>query len=636
WNSAGVGTVETIRQEQNTLLNGLRNETAASSDRASREAFWDGAAVAVLLLLAVLLLVLVMRSLLHPLRALRTAAFDVADRRLPEAAEQLRTADGAPGQTTVEPVPVHSREEVGQVARAFDTVHVQAVRLAAEQAQLRCSLSDVFVRLSGRHEGLLDRQLRVIEELRAAVPGPELGATLLQLDRLVTRMRRHSENLVLLAGGTVHRSTGGPVPVLDVLSGAVSEIEEYHRVARRPAPPARLTEPVVTDVIHLTAELLDNAVSVAPQGTTVTLASSLTADNGLAVEITDLGPGLPADDLDAINGWLASAPAADPSFLGRAGLFVVRGLAARHGITVQLRPRAGGSGITATVSVPPSLVMVDLRAAAGVPNSDAGKPAVPDRIGEPVPATWNGVEERLPLQVSVIDESTPADLFSPTSLGVGSPERPRTAREEWLELFGSYESQPGGPPSGGGWESTESTVAADAVTATDPLGTPVPGNLMPLEDPAPLGGAVPATGQPPEVREEIFEMVSAWFRERQSTEAGHSRGMEPASASDWWSPFDEGWRAAQALDTPDDHQVTRSGLPKRQPRAHLVSSADGRILPVPTGPVRTPDAVRGRLSRYQRGLRVGRHARLAPDEQPARADTLQRPFQYGSFEENEQ
>ncbi|HEY3895059.1 MAG TPA: nitrate- and nitrite sensing domain-containing protein [Pseudonocardiaceae bacterium] len=636
WNSAGVGTVETIRQEQNILLNGLRTETAARGDRASREAFWDGAAVAVLLSLAVVLLVLVMRSLLQPLRALRTAAFDVADRRLPEAAEQLRTADGAPGQTAVEPVPVHSREEVGQVARAFDTVHAQAVRLAAEQAQLRCSLSDVFVRLSGRNEGLLDRQLRVLEQLRAAAPGAELGTTLLQLDRLATRMRRHSENLLLLAGGTVHRNAEGPVPVLDVLSDAVAEIEEYHRVTPHPTPSARLTAPVVTDVIHLTAELLDNAVGVAPQGTTVTLASSLTADNGLVVEITDLGPGLPANDLDAINAWLASTPAADPSFLGRAGLFVVRGLAARHGITVQLHPRAGGSGITATVSVPSALVMVDLRAAAGVPNTNAGvpntnagRPAGPDRAGEPAPAPWKGAEERLPLQVSVVDESTPADLFSPTSLGVSAPERPRTAQQEWLELFGNYESQPDGPTSSGGWESEA------AATATDPLGTPVPGHLMPPATPASLDGAAP-TGQPHEVREEIFEMVSAWFRERQSIEAGQSSGMEPPSASDWWSPFDEGWQAAQALDVPNDHEVTRSGLPKRQPRAHLVSSADGRVLPVPVGPVRTPDAVRGRLSRYQRGLRVGRHARLASDEQPAWADSLQRPSQYGSFEENEQ
>lgn len=630
WNSAGVGTVETIRQEQSTLLEGLRKETAARSDRASREAFWDGAAVAVFLALAVLLLVLVMRSLLQPLRALRTAAFDVADRRLPEAAEQLRLTDGTPGQTTVEPVPVHSREEVGQVARAFDTVHAQAVRLAAEQAQLRCSLSDVFVRLSGRTEGLLDRQLRVIEQLRVAEPDPELGTNLLQLEGLATRMRRHSENLLLLAGGTVHRTADGPVPVLDVLSDAVSEIEEYHRVTPHPTPPARLTAPVVTDVIHLTAELLDNAVSVAPQGTTVTLASSLTADNGLMVEITDLGPGLPANDLDAINAWLASAPAADPSFLGRAGLFVVRGLAARHGITVQLGPRAGGSGITATVSVPAALVVVDLRAAAGVPSAAARQPAVPERTGEPAPGPWKGAEEQLPLQVSVIDGSTPADLFSPTSLGVSAPERPRTAQEEWLQLFGDYDSQTSGPTWNGGWESE---AAADAVTATDPFGTPVPGNLMP---PAALDGAA-QTGQPPEVREEIFEMVSAWFRERQSTEAAaHSHGTDPPSASDWWSPFDEGWQAAQALDVPDDHEVTRSGLPKRQPRAHLVSSADGRVLPVPAGPARTPDAVRGRLSRYQRGLRVGRHARLASDEQPAWADTLRRPFQYGSFEENEQ
>src|SRR6185312_3480894 len=116
----------------------------------------------------------VVRSLLQPLRALRTAAFEVADRRLPEAVEQLRTAEGVPGETTVDPVPVHSREEVGQVARAFDTVHGQAVRLAAEQAALRSCLNDVCLHLTGRNQNLLERQLALIEEVRANPVGPEL------------------------------------------------------------------------------------------------------------------------------------------------------------------------------------------------------------------------------------------------------------------------------------------------------------------------------------------------------------------------------------------------------------------------------------------------------------------------------
>ncbi len=144
-----------------------------------------------------------------------------------------------------------------------------------------------------------------------------------------------------------------------------------------------------------------------------------------------------------------------------------------------------------------------------------------------------------------------------------------------------------------------------------------------------------AVTQPDEVHEEIFEMVSAWFRERQSTPVS---APPTTRATEWWTPFDEGWQSAQALRGQIDHEFTQAGLPKREPRAHLVSGADGGVLPPPVlaGPARTPDAVRGRLSRYQRGLNVGRHARIGPDEQLTWTDTLQRPFDERASEENQQ
>lgn len=641
WNSAAAGTVETMHQGVATLLNELRTDAQGRSSQAWREAFRDGAVVAVLLLLAVALLVVVVRSLLQPLRTLRTAAFEVADRRLPEAVEQVLATDGIPDQTAVDPVPVHSREEVGQVARAFDTVHVQAVRLAAEQAQLRSSLNDVFLHLSGRSQCLLERQLRLIEELRGAAHDPELVSSLLQLDRLAARMRRHSENLLVLAGGTVRRGTKGPVAVLDVLRNAVSEVDEYQRVTVCPPPAATVTGPVAGDLVHLIAELLDNATSVTPQGTLVTLSCVLTEDKSLLVEVTDSGPGLPPDELQAINARLALAPAADASVSGQIGLFVARELAARHGITVRLRQRLGERGITATALLPPSLVTIDLRVSTGDPRSNGprsngtGPDATPSRDSrasidsapeEPLTTGWSGTDGQLPLQVSVVDEATAADLFSPSSispasLGVVTSQcsRPRTAQEEWLDLFGHHEPQPEREPLSDQLGGDQAQVAA----ATDPLGSPIP------------PGRAAAAGQPEEVREEIFEMVSAWFRERQSAPVSNP----PSTiAPEWRSPFDEPWQAAQALRTRVDHEFTRAGLPKRQPRAHLVSGADGRVLPtpVPAGPVRTPDAVRGRLSRYQRGLRVGRHARIGPDEQFAWTDIPQRPFDQRPFEENQQ
>jgi signal transduction histidine kinase len=606
WNSAAVGTVEDIRLGQIALLSKLQQDTVARSDQAWREAFWDGAAVIALLLLAVALLIMVVRSLLQPLRALRTAAFEVADRRLPEAAEQLRSAD-SPGQTTVDPVPVHSREEVGQVARAFDTMHAQAVRLAAEQAQRRCSLNDVFVNLSGRTQQLVQRQLQLIDEVRSQTHDPAVTTSLVALDRLAARMRRHSENLLVLAGGTVRRGAEEPTAVLDVLTNAISEIDQYQRVTLCPPFPAMVTGPVANDLVHLIAELLDNATSVAPQGTMVTLASALTEEHSLLVEITDSGPGIALDELQEINARLACAPAADVPVSSQMGLLVVRELAGQHGISVRLRQRLGGDGITATVLLPPSLVTVDLRV-----SMDRDPASTSER--DPGAAGWSGSEGQLPLQVSVIDDATEGELFSPASITPASlgvvTSQPRTAQQEWLELFGSSDQ-------------AQVAAATDALNSAAPLAC----SLFP-----PAGAAAVEPAE--EVREEIFEMVSAWFREQQSAPVNDA---PVTAATEWWSPFDEGWQVAQALRAPVDHDFTTAGLPKRQPRAHLVPGADGDVLPTPVSaaPARTPDAVRGRLSRYQRGLNVGRHAQISADEQLSWTDTLQRPFDERTFEENQ-
>ncbi|HEX6402802.1 MAG TPA: nitrate- and nitrite sensing domain-containing protein [Pseudonocardiaceae bacterium] len=618
WNSAAAGTVETIWQGQNALLGELRTGTGGRGDLALREAYWCTAVVVLLLLLAVGLLIVVVRSLLQPLRTLRTAAFEVADRRLPEAIEQLRTAEGPPGETTVDPVPVHSREEVGQVARAFDTVHIQAVRLAAEQAQLRSSLNDVFLNLSGRNRGLLDRQRQLIDEVCRHAADAELVNYLRQLDRLTTRMRRYSDNLLAVAGATQRPGVEVPATVFDVFRDAVSEIEDEDRVTVYPPPAATIVGSVATDLVHLVAELLDNAVNATSRGASVSLGGGLTEDNGLLLEITDSGPGLSREQLQTVNDRLASAPAVDPLVAGQTGLFVARELASQHGITVRLRQRAGGSGITATVLLPPSQVMVDLRTSTTPPE--------PESIGgaahAPVMAEDDAPREYPPMHVSVVDETIAADLFSPASISpaaraaVTSPySRPRTAQEEWLELFGSSDPQSRQEPVSE--HSTEGMRSAPDSPAS----------------PAALDGAIPVAAGSPEVHEEIYEMVSAWFRERQVTGAESVSAMPP----DWQSPFDEGWQAAQALRSPLDHELTVAGLPKRQPRAQLVSGADDQLTPAPqpTAPLRTPEDVRGRLSRYQRGLRVGRHARSDPTEVLSCTDTLPRPlaFEYGLFEE---
>ena len=167
----------------------------------------------------------------------------------------------------VTPVPVHTREEVGEVARAFDAVHAQAVRLAAEQATLQNTVNSMFVNLSRRSQSLVDRQLQLIEELESNEQDPDQLASLFRLDHLATRMRRNSENLLVLAGTDLAKRTTHHVPVVDVLQAAVSEVEQYERVTVEHPPAVAVVGRAANDLQHLLSELLDNATSFSPPET---------------------------------------------------------------------------------------------------------------------------------------------------------------------------------------------------------------------------------------------------------------------------------------------------------------------------------------------------------------------------------
>ena len=220
-------------------LRGQLQEQAGALQQAAR----NGAGVAsVILLLALMagaaVVFFVTRSLLRPLRLLRRSALDVAERRLPQAVRSLR--EGEAPDTTIVPTPITTREEIGQVARAFDQVHEQAVRLAAEQAGLRSAFNSIFVNLSRRSQALVERQLRLIEQLENSEEDPEALSNLFQLDHLATRMRRNSENLLVLSGTDLSRRGSRPVPLVDVLRAAASEVEQYQRIDLAPPPSAQL------------------------------------------------------------------------------------------------------------------------------------------------------------------------------------------------------------------------------------------------------------------------------------------------------------------------------------------------------------------------------------------------------------
>ena len=289
--------------------------------------------------------------MVRSLRRLQDTAQDVARKRLPELVKQMSEAEPQDVDTSVESVGVHSRDEIGQVASAFDDVHREAVRLAGEQALLRGNVNAMFTNLSRRSQGLIQRQLSLISELESREADPDQLSSLFKLDHLATRMRRNGENLLVLAGEEPGRRWTRPVPLVDVLRAAASEVEQYERIELNSVPATEVAGRVVNDLVHLLAELLENATSFSSPQTKVKVTGHALPDGRVLVEIHDTGIGLSPEDLAAINERLASPPTVDVSVSRRMGLFVVGRLSLRHGIRIQLRPSDSG-GTTALVMLP--------------------------------------------------------------------------------------------------------------------------------------------------------------------------------------------------------------------------------------------------------------------------------------------
>ncbi|MDT7711655.1 MAG: hypothetical protein QOG46_344, partial [Pseudonocardiales bacterium] len=356
WDRRNAVVIENIAAVEKNLRQRIERTAQGLLDHVRTAAGLNSVILFFALGLGVLVGILVTRALLRPLGVLKRTALDVADRRLPEAMARIR--EGEVPEAAIEPVPVGTREEIGQVARAFDEVHSQAVRLAGEQAQLRANVNDIFVNLSRRTQGLVERQLKLIDRLESGEQDPKQLDNLFQLDHLATRMRRNSENLLVLAGTDATNRSGRPVRLIDVLRAAVSEVEQYQRLVLQQPPAVLVLGRSASDLVHLLAELLDNATQFSPPDSHVMVSSELGRDGAVAIEVADRGVGMTDAELAEANQRLASPAAMDASVSRRMGLFVVGRLAGRHGIAVQLRRGDAGVGIWATVTMPSRLVRV--------------------------------------------------------------------------------------------------------------------------------------------------------------------------------------------------------------------------------------------------------------------------------------
>jgi signal transduction histidine kinase len=669
-------TIGKVRQVADELTGNISTLANTSRTNASTDLLVTSLVTLLLLLLVLLISTLVARSLTRPLRKLRADALDVAGHRLPEMVLRLSQSEGADESIDIEPIGVTSTDEIGEVARAFDQVHREAVRLAADEAMLRGNLNAMFINLSRRSQSLIERQLSLIDSLEQSEQDPGRLSSLFRLDHLATRMRRNSENLLVLAGHEVTRRWSQPVPLVDVLRAAISEIEQYERVVLNVQPGIVVVGQAVNDVVHLVAEIVENATTFSPEDTQVYVSGQPLSSGGVLLDVTDNGVGISDQEMSHANWRLDNPPVVDVAVSRRMGLFVVGRLAARHGVRVRLRHAQVG-GLTALIWLPdtvaapevapplgrlrrfeaddygsaPSLSAPPRASGAGAQASTAARiPRFsPMSPSEPAPASFTPAEDSSdPASAPSVRGKANGNVDGGTAPANGAPaggagdqtvpripatpagSGPAGSGPSRLPAFGGQGPQaPKVPPTGG-----QPVHGGDGPGASSPAGNGAQAaeGVDREADPGQVTVPPPAT---PDQRLPIFDSLeSDWFR-RSGKSVGPARSApggqggkgfqggqgvqvgQPATQSSWTSPADEGWRAAQALAAPAAGDTTQAGLPRRVPRANLVpgSVGGGNGDAEAAAPTRSPDAARTRMASFQRGVREGRAAAPQIEEQ---------------------
>ncbi|MEO3809307.1 nitrate- and nitrite sensing domain-containing protein [Sphaerisporangium sp. B11E5] len=489
------------------------------------------------------------RRLIHELADLRNSARELAGVRLPRVVERLRKGEEVDVEAEAPPIPGGDSAEVHDVAEAFGSVQHTAVQAAVEQADLRRGVSQVFLNLARRKQGLLHKQLRLLDTMQRRASDPEALEDLFQLDHLTTRMRRHAESLIILSGAAPGRAWRKPVPMVDVVRAAVAEVEGYTRVNVFPLPNAFVAGATVADLIHLIAELIENATVFSPPRTRVQVRGESVA-NGFVVEIEDRGLGLSPEEYASINERLAHPPEFDLADSDRLGLFVVGQLAARNNVNVVLRASPYG-GTTAIVLIPRQMI------------ADDGTPTpLPGSLADSGPRHARG-----PLPVPAAPETSTAD---------GTPDTSDTS-----DRSGAPADEPPAAPSpyftpARATDSPSLTVVpgyVDNGPDTDPGITPItdatepPSTVPPPRTPAPRPKAAGTTAG--------------------GTHAGLPRRVRQANM------------APQLRDNKQQDTRTREGS---TPLAAPTPADDA----APAGPNRSPDEARAMFSAFQQGGRRGR------------------------------
>ncbi|GLY30607.1 nitrate- and nitrite sensing domain-containing protein [Kineosporia sp. NBRC 101731] len=573
------------------------------------------------------------------LRGLRDQTLDLADNRLPALVEGLRTGE-VDDETRQMPKLHYGRDEIGEVASAFNHAQEVAVNAAVQEAETRNGLREVFLNIAYRSQVIVHRQLGVLEKAERFEEDPEQIELLFELDHLATRARRNAENLVILGGGQPGRRWRNSVELLQVVRSSISEAQDYARVSVGRLPRLSINGGAVADVIHLLAELVDNATSFSPPMSKVEVRGNLVG-KGLVLEIEDQGLGIPADKLTELNEMLTTAPDFHALTLReepRLGMFVVAQLAAGQNIRVTLTPSPAYGGTKAVVLIPSDL----FDASGGGVTGSTGTLALDGADDSAVAPGARSLHERMAITGEMTGEITVVP-------GDGTPERPFRSSAPALSVAPDGPRNPTGPlqrigrgPEQGGQNSQD---GQNGLRGQNGLGAPG-GQIRPMpsasRSPEPMRSSSP--GYPPSSRIDQSgggsePMVNPQARADYlaSRSAGPATGSLPVrssgmSQSQMPAPMSSPAGLAKGAPTPPagvrgsspgtsvTRGATRTGRPELPRRVRQANLSDRlKSSPVPstgampqdsetTGPL-DPEAARNRMAAFQRGTQRGRTER---------------------------
>ena len=354
WLSVNTAYAAGFRKALYSSSTAIRDTGSAQAREELIQLLFIGGLGLVAIVAAIAVAVVLSRALLQQLDDLRLSALDLSSVRLPAVLTRLRSGEEIDVGTETPQLDAGTNE-IGQLGRAFNIAAEAAVAAAVDEAEIRRGVNDVFRNLARRNQSLLTRQLELLDAMERRVHDPEELADLFRVDHLTTRMRRHAEGLLIVAGGSSGRVWREPVPIVDVMRAAVAEIEDYTRIRVTSRSSSSVAGHVVADVIHMLAELVENATTFSPANTPVRIESDNVA-KGLIVEIEDRGLGMSDKQIEEINSKLTDPPLFDLSGSEQLGLFIAGQLASRHDVKITMRGSAYG-GVAAVVLIPSALVI---------------------------------------------------------------------------------------------------------------------------------------------------------------------------------------------------------------------------------------------------------------------------------------